>query len=267
MNLTEHGQSILPTISALPASISPSPSVIFTDVDDTLTCNGRLPAETFDALYRLIQAGFEVIPVTGASAGWCDCLIKTWPIQHIIGENGALVMKKNKQGIVSTDFVKSERLVESDLAKLLIIAEQLTKQYPDIQLTQDQKFRLTDVAFDIGQTVKIEEDIAEDATQWLRAQGVEARRSSIHINVWSGQHSKSSAAKQWLSQRALTEQDCLFIGDSPNDESMFKQFPLSVGVANIQRFLPVMEYLPMYMTSKDGGYGFVEMANVLLGSE
>jgi len=252
------------TVSALPSVVSPRPSVVFTDVDDTLTCDGLLPVETFNALYRLQKAGVEVVPVTGASAGWCDCLIKTWPIQHIIGENGALTMEKDSRGIVSTQFVKNEQNRTRDLARLMQIGENLSQRYVEIKLTQDQHFRLTDIAFDIGQTVTVEQSIAEEATQWLVAQGVQARRSSIHINVWIGEHSKAAGAMNWLKQRNMSKQECLFIGDSPNDESMFKHFKLSVGVANIQRFLLSMEFLPTYITENAGGYGFVDLANALL---
>jgi HAD superfamily hydrolase (TIGR01484 family) len=266
MSILKFSKPALDSVPRLPDIISPLPTIIFTDVDDTLTFDGHLPIETYAALYRLKDAGFTVIPVTGASAGWCDCLIKTWPIQHIIGENGALKMEKDTNGIVSTMFEKDPESVNHDLAKLKQMAMALTTQFPTIQFTQDQPFRITDVAFDIGQTVSVPESLAVEATEWLTAQGVQARRSSIHINVWMGNHSKSTGAMAWLRQRNLDEHSCLFIGDSPNDESMFKQFPLSVGVANIDRFLATMEYVPTYITENQGGHGFVDMANVLLES-
>ena len=252
------------TIRSLPNAFSPQPKIIFSDVDDTLTCDGQLPVETFAALHNLRQSGFTVIPVTGASAGWCDCLIKTWPIRHVIGENGALTMGKDERGIVSTHFVKDPQQVELDLAELKQIGDMLIERYPAINYTQDQQFRLTDIAFDIGQTVTVQESIAVKATEWLRVQGVQARRSSIHINVWKGDHSKATGAMSWLSQRGMSTEDCLFIGDSPNDESMFEHFPLSVGVANIGRFVTTMEYVPAYITENRGGYGFADMARVLL---
>lgn len=142
----------------------------------------------------------------------------------------------------------------------------MNDRFPNINFNQDQPFRITDIAFDIGQTVSIEESLAVESTEWLLAQGVQARRSSIHINVWIGEHSKSTGAMSWLRQRNMDENSCLFIGDSPNDESMFKQFPLSVGVANIDRFLPAMDFTPTYVTPHEGGYGFVDLANVLLHS-
>ena len=68
-------------------------------------------------------------------------------------------------------------------------------------------------------------------------------------------------------RRNLTEQDSLFIGDSPNDESMFKQFSLTVGVANISRFIEEMENKPAFVTEHNGGFGFVDMANMLLQAQ
>ncbi len=266
MNPPVEGNRAVVKLSELPAVFSPRPVVVFTDVDDTLTYEGRLPVETFKALHLLMQAGIEVIPVTGASAGWCDCIIKTWPVNHIIGENGALTMEKNAKGIVSAFFSKSEDEVKADFSKLLKLGDELSKTFPEIQYTQDQQFRVGDIAFDIGQTVTVDESIAEAATAWLLDHGTQAKRSSIHINAWIGEYTKATGAMNWLKQHNISEQDCLFIGDSPNDESMFKQFSVSIGVANIQRFLSGMDHLPLYMTNAEGGYGFAELANVLLNS-
>ena len=252
------------TISPLPARLAPRPGIIFTDVDDTLTCDGLLPAETFNALYELQNAGVEVIPVTGASAGWCDCLIKTWPINTVIGENGALTMSKNQRGIVTTHLVKNADNVARDMARLKQIATELSARHPEIQYTQDQKFRLSDIAFDIGQAVMVDAAVSERATQWLIDQGVQARRSSIHINVWIGDHSKATGALQLLNGRNIAVGDCLFIGDSPNDEAMFKHFPLSVGVSNVEKFLSKMQHAPVYITQREGGFGFVEMTHAIL---
>ncbi len=252
------------TPDPLPTEFLPKPIVVFSDVDDTLTCDGVLPVETYSALVLLQKAGIEVVPVTGASAGWCDCLIKTWPINHIIGENGAVFMEKDDRQIVTTHFVKDTAAVDHDLQQLMQLGNELSERFPEVRFTQDQPFRLTDVAFDIGQAVTVKESIAEAATQWLLNQNVAARRSSIHINVWMGNHSKASTAMRWLDDREIDPANCLFIGDSPNDESMFERFPVSVGVANVQRFLSGMEFTPTYITTSKGGYGFVEMVKVLL---
>ncbi len=253
-------------VKALPDRLPFPVKILFTDVDDTLTWEGQLPPETFSALHRLRDADIDVVPVTGGSAGWCDCLIKTWPIKSIIGENGALFMEKDDAGVVHTYYLKDEARIEDDLVQLKRIGEALQQKYPLIGYTQDQPFRLTDIAFDIGQTVSVPHEIARQATEWLVLEGLQARQSSIHINVWLGDHSKATAALAWLARGDYDAADCLFVGDSPNDESMFEKFPASVGVANIERFLKQMTYLPTFKTKSAGGYGFAELAEVIVRS-
>ncbi|TIP83352.1 MAG: HAD family hydrolase, partial [Mesorhizobium sp.] len=38
---------------------------VFCDIDDTLTTEGRLPADAYRALERLHEAGLVVAPITG----------------------------------------------------------------------------------------------------------------------------------------------------------------------------------------------------------
>ncbi|MBW1864929.1 MAG: HAD family hydrolase, partial [Deltaproteobacteria bacterium] len=52
--------------------------------------------------------------------------------------------------------------------------------------------------------------------------------------------------------------------DSPNDCPMFAFFPHSVGVANILDFKGRLESEPAWITTKPGGYGFAEMADILI---
>lgn len=252
------------TMQPLPSRLSNQVTVLFSDVDDTLTWDGQLPALTYAALHKLREAKIAVVPVTGGCAGWCDCLIKTWPIDTIIGENGALYMEKDENNIVHTHYLKDQSRIEGDLIRLKQVGAALQQRFPAIGFTQDQPFRLTDIAFDIGQTVSVPEDTAREATTWLVNEGLQARLSSIHINVWLGDHSKATAAMAWLSQQHIAMEDCLFVGDSPNDESMFEQFPVSVGVANIGRFVDQMKYLPTFVTKSAGGFGFVELAEVIV---
>jgi HAD superfamily hydrolase (TIGR01484 family) len=63
---------------------------VFTDIDDTLTVDGRVGASAFRAMEQLREAGLLVVPVTGRPAGWCDMIARTWPVDAVVGENGAL---------------------------------------------------------------------------------------------------------------------------------------------------------------------------------
>lgn len=251
-------------ISSLLSIFPILPKVLFTDVDDTLTWQGQIPKQTFIALSDLRDAGIQVVPVTGASAGWCDCLLKALPVESIIGENGAFWMKQSARGHTLINYLKSQEQVSKDLYDLKLLAAKLTKQFPAISFTQDQSYRLTDVALDIGQAVDVDPAQATAATQWLRDQGVSAHLSSIHINTWIGNYNKATGAKAWLEAHNITQDSAMFIGDSPNDEAMFEHFEKTVGVANIQRFLPTLRYPPKFITQGSGGEGFAELADLLL---
>ena len=49
----------------------------------------------------LKKAGFRVIPVTGRPAGWCDHIARFWPVDAVVGENGAFWMWHDDQGAAS----------------------------------------------------------------------------------------------------------------------------------------------------------------------
>ena len=62
---------------------------VLVDIDDTLSTQGRLTAQAYGALERLQLSGLLVVPVTGRPAGWCDHIARMWPVDAVVGENGA----------------------------------------------------------------------------------------------------------------------------------------------------------------------------------
>ena len=63
---------------------------------------------------------------------------------------------------------------------------------------------------------------------------------------------------------AANREAIVFAGDSPNDAPMFDYFPNSVGVANVMHFKNSLPAAPSWITTKSGGQGFAELANLLL---
>ena len=76
----------------MPTALAAGFHTLLSDIDDTLTTEGRLTAAAYGALDALHRAGLRVIPVTGRPAGWCDHFARMWPVQGVIGENGAFYM-------------------------------------------------------------------------------------------------------------------------------------------------------------------------------
>lgn len=54
------------------------------------------------------------------------------------------------------------------------------------------------------------------------------------------------------------------VGDSPNDASLFAEFPLSVGVANLVPYLHRLPQPPRYLCQQPEVAGFLELVEVLL---
>ena len=53
---------------------------ILTDIDGTLTNDGPMLPEAYEALWKLHNAGFKIIPVTGRTAGWASVnILRTVP--------------------------------------------------------------------------------------------------------------------------------------------------------------------------------------------
>ena len=78
------------SLETMTSDVAQNIRAVFTDIDDTLTNDGKLVAQAYNALWRLHDAGIAVVPVTGRPAGWCDLIVRQWPVQGVVGENGAL---------------------------------------------------------------------------------------------------------------------------------------------------------------------------------
>src|SRR5499426_808860 len=66
---------------------------VLADIYDTITTDGKLTAAAYGALERLQAAGFLVVPITGRPAGWCDHIARMWPVDAVVGENGAFYFR------------------------------------------------------------------------------------------------------------------------------------------------------------------------------
>ncbi|HEV7293399.1 MAG TPA: HAD-IIB family hydrolase, partial [Devosia sp.] len=120
---------------------------LFTDIDDTLTTEGRLLPQTYQALWDLHEAGIAIVPVTGGSAGWCEHIVRAWPVAAVIGESGAFTMRR-VGGRVEVEFWEDEAIqVQRQREHLQAILPLLGESFP---VAHDQAFRLADVAIDIG---------------------------------------------------------------------------------------------------------------------
>jgi HAD superfamily hydrolase (TIGR01484 family) len=239
-------------------------AVLF-DIDETLTSNGRLTAQAYAALEKLKSAGKIVVPVTGRPAGWCDHIARMWPVDAVIGENGAFYFLF-AEGRLHQRFCEDAATRAAHRARLDAIAKTILAAVPGAALASDQGYRESDLAIDYCEDVPpLPLASAEHIAALMRAAGLSAKVSSIHVNGWFGAYDKLSTTRLLFSERFALDLDrmnraVVFVGDSPNDAPMFAFFENSVGVANVRRF-PGLR--PKFVTGYESGAGFSELAAYL----
>ncbi|MGE3262928.1 MAG: HAD-IIB family hydrolase [Bacteriovoracia bacterium] len=247
---------------------------IFADIDDTLTVHGKLPEDSYKALWALQKEGLRMIPVTGRPAGWVDHIARMWPVNAVIGENGAfyfhLDMTQGRDGKLMQRFVQEKSVREANRKKLWEVFHALAKQMPGLEVASDQGYREIDLAVDFCEDVprRSDKEIDQIVAAFVKA-GAQAKISSIHVNAWFGAHDKYSCCRLLLKELYGEDFDkerenYLYFGDSPNDEPLFREFTNTVGVANVKDFLPRMQHQPRFITKKEGGHGFAEAVKWIL---
>lgn len=243
--------------------------VVLLDIDDTLTTAGKLTSNAYAALERLHAAGRIVVPVTGRPAGWCDHIARMWPVDAVVGENGAFYFHfaGNK---LHKRFLEDAAVRAQKRARLDAIARRILAAVPGCALAADQPYRETDLAIDYCEDVPpLPLAAAERIAELMQEAGLNAKISSIHVNGWFGGYDKLATSRVLFEERFGLDLDRLnrefaFVGDSQNDAPMFAFFENSVGVANVRRFAGQIQALPKYVTGADSGAGFIELAEHLL---
>jgi hypothetical protein len=240
------------------------------DIDDTLTTGGRLTAGAYGALERLKHAGKRVVAVTGRPAGWCDHIARMWPVDAVVGENGAFYFAFT-QGRLEKRFQEDAAARAAKRARLDAIATAIFAAVPGCAIASDQPYRETDLAIDYCEDVAppLPLEAAERIAALMREAGLTARVSSIHVNGWFGTYDKLAMTRQLFAERFGQDLDAasravVFVGDSPNDAPMFGFFENSVGVANVRRFAARLAAAPKFVTQAEAGAGFAELVYHLL---
>jgi len=269
--LTKKDFNSMKPFDQFPNDIKKNVRYVLTDIDDTLTIKGRLPSVIFTAMERLQEAGIRIIPITGRPAGWCDHIARMWPVDALVGENGAFYFSyDDRQKKMRRRYWKTDAQRIEDRKKLEKIKQKILGEVPNCRVAADQAYREADLAIDFCEDIPpLLMNEVDEIVRCFTEAGAQAKISSIHVNGWFGQYDKISMTQvlfEEIFQENLNhiEEQVIFSGDSPNDAPMFKFFTHSVGVANVLRFKERLRCRPAWITKNEGGYGFAEMVNTLL---
>jgi hypothetical protein len=219
----------------------------------------------------LKKGGICMIPITGRPAGWCDHIARMWPVDGVVGENGALYFYYDveRRKMRRRYFIPEEQR-RAHRKKLEKLKMQILDKIPGCRVSADQRYREADLAIDYCEDVPpLSMDDVDRIVRLFEAAGARAKVSSIHVNGWFGEYDKLTMtrllfAEVFKDDLEAVKENTIFIGDSPNDIPMFQFFPHSVGVANILEFKEQITHKPAWVTQQQGGYGFAEMVELIL---
>ena len=240
-------------------------AVLF-DLDGTFVSDGILRSSAYGSLEKLHDSGVKTIAVTGRPAGWCDLMARWWPIDAIVGENGAFSYSKIENQITRNTY-HDYTFLPKYKKKLEILFVKLLEKYNYLKVASDQSFRDWDLAVDIAEETNVSMDVALDIVKICESEGAKAAISNIHVNIWFGDYNKENMSLRTLENYGLSVEDSIYIGDSPNDSPMFGCFPLSVGVKSVLKYKDIMDNHPTYITNNDGAEGFTELANFIFSTK
>ena len=260
-------------LAAMPVAACAAIRGVLTDIDDTLSTGGRITAEAYAAMENLRAAGLLLIPITGRPAGWCDHIARMWPVDAVVGENGALYMLQDENaGRLRKRYAATEAERAVNRQRLAEVADTILREVPGAALASDQPYRESDLAIDFCEDVpRLPDDAIDRIIALMRGAGMTAKMSSIHVNGWFGTYDKLAMTRTLLRDEFGIDVDAerdrfIFVGDSPNDAPMFGHFPYSVGVANVRAFAGRIATPPAYVTERESGAGFTELAAQLLAA-
>ncbi|MCC7016297.1 MAG: HAD-IIB family hydrolase [Rhodospirillales bacterium] len=246
---------------------------VLADLDDTLTSEGLVTSGALAAIERLAFAGIDVVPVTGRPAGWCDHIARMWPVKAVVGENGAFYFRYDRaRKVLERRFILDAETRAANRRRLEILGREILAKVPGTALASDQAYRDADLAVDYREDVApLPPESVDRIVRLMTAAGARAKISSMHVNGWFGDYDKLAMTRILFRELFAAELDAVkdtvvFVGDSPNDEPMFRFFPFAVGVANVRDFGDRLKVKPAFVTRARAGLGFAEVADALLAA-
>ena len=223
--------------------------IVFSDFDGTLTYKEGLSPIFFEVLSFLESKKTPLVIVTGRSLSWGHFLLTHFPyLTDVIVEGGGIMVSR------SGKFITEECLIsDADVKRLADFCHDFKAKFPNTPLSVDSFGRKTDRAIELHD---LQDGVLfSHIEDYLREKNINYSTSNVHLNFWCGEVSKYKAVEHFLKLKGITKEDCVFFGDSLNDQTMFKSFKNCVGVANIKSVIDQLQYKPTTILTGDENVG------------
>jgi len=257
-------------LSRLDAEETRSLRGLLFDLDDTFLTHGLLTRAAYGALWDLHDAGLRLVAVTGRPSGWGEIVVRQWPIDGAVTENGAVHLIREGRGVARVETCdEAER--RRRRIRLAGLVERARSEVPEARLADDVDARRSDVTWDIGERTHLPSDRVDAIAAVILAEGARTTRSSVHLHATFDTDDKASGTVRFLCEQFGEDAgkslvSYAFAGDSGNDAACFAAFRTTFGVANVAPHLGRLTVPPRFVAQKAMGEGFAEIAHILLAA-
>ncbi len=257
----------LSAFDAARASRSALRGLLF-DLDDTLLTHGKLTLEAYAALHSLQAAGYALVAVTGRPSGWGEVIVRQWPIDGAVTENGAVHVVREGAGVAIRERCSgAER--QSRRVRLARVVDRASEVVPEARLADDVGARRSDITWDIGERVTLPRERVDLLAREIVAAGGRTTRSSVHLHATFDEDDKASGSVEFVTRTFGVDAGAAlasfaFVGDSGNDAACFGAFRVTFGVANVGKHVAELSVPPRFVASREMGAGFAEIARALV---
>ena len=228
--------------------------LVFSDFDGTLTEEKDFSPFFLKTLGFLRQKEIPLIIVTGRSKSWAHFFLTHFPsLKTVVSEGGGVISTKNADGLIEDKLM----VAPHEVGGLVSFVGRLKQRFPELKLSTDSFGRETDRAIELS---CMEQEIED----FVKENNINFSTSNVHFNFWCGEISKYKAVSFLLKNHySFSPKECLYFGDSLNDQSMFQYFENSVGVSNIVEYLERLKYVPQVILDGEENRGARGVYNYL----
>ncbi len=257
-------------LAMLPSAEAQGIVGVLFDLDDTVLSHGVLTREAYKALWALHEAGLRLVAVTGRPSGWGEVIVRQWPIDGAVTENGAVHVVREGKG-VAVSVSGSEAEVTARTARLDELVRTVARVMPSIKLADDARARRCDAAWDVAERQRVDAKDVAELTRLILAEGARTTRSSVHVHATFESDDKASGAIRFVRSHFGDDAGAAlhrwaFVGDSGNDAACFAAFRTTFGVQNVRAYARVLSVPPRWVAPSKRGAGFAEIARAILAS-
>ena len=228
---------------------------VLTDIDDTLSTRGKITGQTYRALERLTAAGkIVVIPSPGALPAGAIHIARMWPVDAVVGENGAFYMRvrqRRRAKLVRRFRAERRRSAAARRATLAAIGAEIVREVQGARArVRSASTRESDLAIDYCEDVcrRCGAPTSTAIVALMRSHGLTAKISSDPRQRLVRRVADKLAMTARCSARCMASistaerERFVFARRFTERRADVRVFPYAVGVANVRAFLDRIEH-------------------------